>query len=334
MREKSEIDNLFRTRLQDMQMEVESGFWETLEQDLERRPLPMLPARARWFRWVAAASVLLLLGGISVWLSLPSPSENAETVLAHKAPVLADPVSVPPSLSAPLPKASRVGADIPAQELEENAPVSVHVSISITQTQQYGSRRRPHARCNHLASEGNVSSTSSATASGHSRREDAVAAASFRPSSPWAVKALVGTSLPGSDYAAPLTAGVLVERSLGKRFSLETGLQYSRLEDGAGESLHSLGIPLRVNMLLASNRRLDFYAQAGASVEKVVSEASSPVQAAVQAGVGLRYKMTDRLALFAEPSVSHHFDSDSSPRTLRTERPVNLNLLCGLRMTY
>ena len=29
-----------------------------------------------------------------------------------------------------------------------------------------------------------------------------------------------------------------------------------------------------------------------------------------------------------------HFNEDSSPRTLRTERPLNLNLLCGLRMTY
>jgi len=40
------------------------------------------------------------------------------------------------------------------------------------------------------------------------------------------------------------------------------------------------------------------------------------------------------LALFAEPSVSHHFDSDASTRTLRTERALNVNLLCGLRMTY
>lgn len=44
--------------------------------------------------------------------------------------------------------------------------------------------------------------------------------------------------------------------------------------------------------------------------------------------------MNDRFALFAEPSVSHHFDTDSQTRTLRTERPTNLNLLCGVRMTY
>ena len=159
-------------------------------------------------------------------------------------------------------------------------------------------------------------------------------AVSSLQSSRWALKALIGTSLPSSDYAAPVTAGVLVERSLGKRFSLEAGLQYSRLETAENEPLHSLSVPLRVNISLASNRHLDFYAQTGVSMEKIISGDSSPRQVAVQAGVGLRYKMTDRLAFFAEPSVSHHFNEDSSPRTLRTERPLNLNLLCGLRMTY
>ena len=54
----------------------------------------------------------------------------------------------------------------------------------------------------------------------------------------------------------------------------------------------------------------------------------------VAAGVGVRYRLNDRFALFAEPSVSHHFGTDSETGTLRTERPTNLNLLCGVRMTY
>jgi len=48
----------------------------------------------------------------------------------------------------------------------------------------------------------------------------------------------------------------------------------------------------------------------------------------------VRYRLNDRFALFAEPSVSHHFGTDSETGTLRTERPTNLNLLCGVRMTY
>lgn len=336
MRENSEIDKLFRTRLQDAKMEVKDGFWEALEQDLEGKPAAVLSFRARCLRWVAAASVLLLLGGASLWMLLPPASEDVEEVLARKAPAVADPAVEASPLSVPLKhlkQAKHVWGGAPGQEQEEDEAVSVHVSISITQTQQYGTRRTNASR-NYLVGGGQSSSVAGTAASGHSRGERPADAAASRLASPWALKAVVGTSLPASGYPAPLTAGILVERSLGKRFSLETGLQYSRLEDAGEQPLHAVGVPLRLNMQLASNRRLDFYAQAGASVEKVVSGDSSPVQAAVQAGVGLRYKMTDRLALFAEPSVSHHFDSDAAPRTLRTERPVNLNLLCGLRMTY
>lgn len=334
MREKSEINDLFRTRLQDMKMEVRNELWEMLEQDLERKPSLVMASRTRLFRWVAAASVLLLLGGFSFWALLPSVSEDTEKVLAHKVSLLPDPVATLPPLSVPSDKTRQLANDIPLQKQCEDEPVSVHVSISITQTQQYGKHRRTNANHNYLTGDGESSSRAVAENAGQAKQKSIKEAVSSLQSSRWALKTLLGTSFPSSDYSAPITAGVLVERSLGKRFSLETGLQYSRLETVEDEPLHSLSVPLRLDMLLASNRHLDFYAQAGVSVDKIVSGASSPVQASVQAGVGLRYKMTDRLALFAEPSVSHHFDSDSSPRTLRTERPINLNLLCGLRMTY
>ena len=61
---------------------------------------------------------------------------------------------------------------------------------------------------------------------------------------------------------------------------------------------------------------------------------AEPIQLSIAAGLGIRYKLNDRIALFAEPTVSHHFDTDSQTKTLRTERPTNLNLLCGVRMTY
>ena len=92
--------------------------------------------------------------------------------------------------------------------------------------------------------------------------------------------------------------------------------------------------------MLASSPKVDFYATLGGAIEKCIAGApdnsfkAEPVQLSVAAGVGVRYKVNDRFALFAEPSVSHHFDTDSPTKSLRTERPVNLNLLCGVRMTY
>ena len=35
----------------------------------------------------------------------------------------------------------------------------------------------------------------------------------------------------------------------------------------------------------------------------------------LRAGVGVRYKLSDRFALFAEPLVSHHFDTESETKT-------------------
>ena len=95
-----------------------------------------------------------------------------------------------------------------------------------------------------------------------------------------------------------------------------------------------------LDVLLAGNDKFDFYATAGGAVEKCVAGAADnsfsvePVQLSVATGLGVRYKLTDRIAFFAEPTVSHHFDTDSSTRSLRTERPTNLNLLCGVRMVY
>ena len=89
-------------------------------------------------------------------------------------------------------------------------------------------------------------------------------------------------------------------------------------------------------MNLAEGKKVDVYASVGGVVEKLLGKSFSeePVQLAATAGLGLRYKFSDNLAVYAEPSVSHYFDTDGTARTLRTEQAVNVNLLCGVRMSY
>ena len=154
----------------------------------------------------------------------------------------------------------------------------------------------------------------------------------------WAFKAGIGTALPKGDFGMPFTAGVSAERRLNKHFSLEAGLQYNRLD--GDHAIHTLAVPVKLNAVLASNSKVDFYATLGGAAEKCIAGAedngfgAEPIQLSIAAGLGVRYKLNDRIALFAEPTVSHHFDTDSQTKTLRTERPTNLNLLCGVRMTY
>ena len=157
----------------------------------------------------------------------------------------------------------------------------------------------------------------------------------------WAIKAQLGTALPAEDgtYKMPVSAGVTVERKLNDYLGIETGLLYSNLRS-AGQHLHYLGIPVRINVTLVDTKKIDLYATVGGIADKCIAGApdnsfkEEPVQLAVTAGIGINYKINDRLALFAEPGISHHFSTDSKLATVRTKRPTNFNLLCGLRMTY
>lgn len=366
MREKDEITGLFRSRLAGAEMTVREDFWEELQRDLPspasakgRKQLLLSP---RFHRVAAAASVVFVLGAASAAFWYFSPKEEIKEAFTQVAAMTpegklnGDIVQESfPSIHQTNPVAQKPGAKQPANgipagltaQVDEDESLSVHVSIRITQ-RVYGNLQQPgngYYANGTPASNGNYHSNpdraksdiNQAVSSSEGEQEKAMSA-SLPESRNWALKAGVGTSLPKGDCNVPFTAGISVERRLNKLFSLEAGLQYNRLD--GDHTLHTLGIPVRLNMMLASTPKVDFYAMAGGTAEKCIAGApdngfgAEPVQLSVAAGIGVRYKMNDRFALFAEPSVSHHFDTDSQTRTLRTERPTNLNMLCGVRMTY
>lgn len=366
MKENDEITGLFRSRLDGAEMTVREGFWEKLQSDLPQataagRPKTFLTPR--FYRITAAASVVFVLGAASAAFWYFSPKEEIQeafTQVAAMTPdgnIKGDVVQENfPSIHQANPTAQKPGIKHPANgapagmiaNAEDDESVSVHVSITITQ-RVYGNNNQQPGNGFYGHNSGQNGSYQSGT--GHTNaNSDINSAVASNEESPipqlasvpdlrkWAIKAALGTSLPKGSFNMPFTAGVSVERRLNKHLSLEAGLQYSGLS-GNG-TLHTLGVPVKLNAMLASTPKLDFYATVSGAVEKCIAGAldnsfdAEPAQLSVAAGLGVRYKMNDRFALFAEPSVSHHFDTDSKTRTLRTERPTNLNLLCGVRMTY
>ena len=363
MREKDEITDLFRSRLTGAEMTVREGFWEKLQEDVassatDRKKAAFLSPR--FYRVVAAASVIFVLGVASAAFWYFSPKEEIKEAFTQVAALTpggslngdvaqetfpsihqAAPTTPHPGIKPPL---NGILADTTVQsEEEEDESVSVRVSITITQRVQTGGGYFN----NNVASQGGnryqntanrVNPDTDACSSVSSEGEKGAIPLKYQKSRKWALKAALGTSLPKGDYHMPLTAGVTVERSVNNWLALETGIQYNRLH--ADRTLHSLAVPLKLNMTLASTPKVDLYATVGGAVEKCIAGApdngfgAEPVQLSVAAGVGVRYKLNDRFALFAEPSVSHYFGTDSETRSLRTERPTNLNLLCGVRMTY
>lgn len=89
---------------------------------------------------------------------------------------------------------------------------------------------------------------------------------------------------------------------MGEYLGIETGLAYSNLRAN-GQGLHYLGIPVKMNVYLADLKKFDLYASIGAVADKCIAGAPSnnfknePVQLAVTAGVGVSYKVNDRIAL-------------------------------------
>ena len=369
MRENDEITGLFRSRLAGAEMTVREGFWEKLQEDVaspaaSRKKAAFLSPK--YYRIAAAASVIFVLGGVSAAFWFFSPKEEIQeaftkvATLTPEGSLNGDAVQEKfPSIHDTNPTVQKPGHKHPGQSSstvalassgEEDESVSVTVSITIRQRiygnhQQggngmYGQNASTQNGNGYHVTTDPVNTTPGTDSNAHSKRTDAALASTnvAGKKQNWAFKAGIGTSLPKGDFGMPFTANFSAERRLNKHFSLEAGLQYNRLD--GDHALHTLAVPVKLNAMLASNSKVDFYATLGGAAEKCIAGAedngfgAEPIQLSIAAGLGVRYKLNDRIALFAEPTVSHHFDTDSQTKTLRTERPTNLNLLCGVRMTY
>ena len=318
-KENDEITDLFRTRLADAGMSVRDGFWEELSQEIpvacqHRR-------RILLFRVAAAASVLLVLAASSATFLYFSPKEEMEEAFTKIAVTNGGQMD---------------GDGIRVNQLP--LPFSMSFSFSSTTSTGNGNRYGNQGHNGYWqATNGHTESSVAPEEQSNVNISQPKAVKKHR----WAMKVQVGTALPADNgtYKMPVSAGVTVERKLNDFLGIETGLLYSNLRS-AGQHLHYLGIPVKVNVTLVDTKKIDLYATVGGIADKCIAGApdnsfkEEPIQLAVTAGIGINYKINDRLAVFAEPGVSHHFKTDSKLATVRTKRPTNFNLLCGLRMTY
>ncbi|MBE6282941.1 MAG: porin family protein [Mediterranea massiliensis] len=335
-------------QLTGVQMDVRDGFWEEIEACL---PVAVTTPRYRFLkRWSIAASILLVLGCAAfAWLNgLDNASEGiydevAQLPVVQNSTIVSNddlfadyPEQTSPALvqnNATRPAANRAVypaayhqvalSDKPTDEPYIHS--EVHVRVTVTQTRK---NAQETTQTHH--------NTSSSTPSAQGEI--------VQPTneSPWSMKTFLGTSLPHEDFALPLSAGITIERKLSKRISLESGLIYNRLEgiDAVAEkrTLHTLEVPLKMNVTVAEGKRTELYATAGAAIEKCIAGAidngfdAEPLSASVKAGVGVNYKLSDCLAMFGEATLSHRLADSSQTRTIHNERPTNMNLCCGLRM--
>ena len=110
------------------------------------------------------------------------------------------------------------------------------------------------------------------------------------------------------------------------RFAVTSGIVYTRLKSdfssGKGnreQTLHYLGIPLGVTYSVWQWRFVNLYAIGG-------------MQAGML-GPGLQFNVTQDFGIYVEPTMRYYFNNGSDIENYFKDKPWNINLNAGLRLT-
>lgn len=163
-------------------------------------------------------------------------------------------------------------------------------------------------------------------------------------------------------HRLPLTIALSVNKMMGNKWAIGTGLQYTQLysETQAGNTysweqqkqrLHYLGIPLRATWYPIKSNRWAVYTSAQTMLEvplhsmlqtswfvngnKLDSETSKlrpSLQWSIGLGIGLEYRLTPIIGFYAEPSLNYFLKPGDGLDTYRTVHPVSFSLPIGIRI--
>lgn len=167
-----------------------------------------------------------------------------------------------------------------------------------------------------------------------------------------------------SAYGIPLSVGAGIRIGFSPRWAIGTGVDYSLLsrtfsgiyrpEGGVpvnGDIRHIvqyIGIPLNLYYKLAQTKNFRIYLFGGGEGEWCISNRYSVLASAdhtvlgasvkrplwsVGGGLGLQFRLGEHLGLFLDPSARYYFECEQ-PKSIRTEKPFNINFLAGLRFDF
>ena len=168
-----------------------------------------------------------------------------------------------------------------------------------------------------------------------------------------------------STYGLPVSFGAGVRFGLTDRWSLGVGANYTLLarkffgtytlvstDGNIEESISSdirnmqqyVGIPVNAFYNIVNRNFMNFYAYAGGTVEKCISdryeilnttyihkENVGGVQISANIGIGMEFMLGRHLGLYLDPSLRYYFDCNQ-PKSIRTAQPLMLGLEMGLRV--
>lgn len=160
------------------------------------------------------------------------------------------------------------------------------------------------------------------------------------------------------EHHRPVSFGLSLRKYLTPSLALESGffatwmrsdIYYANNQSNKlGErTLWYVGIPLKASWLFFQRRFVTLYASAGGAVEKCVSARTTgikplvltsakdiPLQWSANAAVGVQFNMLSTLSLFVDPGLSYYFNDGSLVSTVRKDRPLQVDVLAGLRFSW
>lgn len=168
-----------------------------------------------------------------------------------------------------------------------------------------------------------------------------------------------------STYGIPVSFGAGVKIEFTQRWALSAGVNYSMLSrtfygdyikvgtSGVAEQSvssdirniqHYVGIPVNTIYNILDGNNINFYAYAGGTVEKCVSnryevlsidtihkDNPAGLQFSANAGIGAEFMVGKHMGLYIDPSLRYYFNCNQ-PKSIRTVQPLTLGFEMGLRV--
>ena len=165
-----------------------------------------------------------------------------------------------------------------------------------------------------------------------------------------------------TEYLTPLSFGLLVEKSLDKTLSIQSGLVYTYLETRLKRTsyptsqgrlkLHYIGVPLDLKAKLWKNTTWSIYMTAGGMMEKGIRSIYTQdidytwniahtkvysningLQWSINSGLGINYKIQKNLNLFFEPKLIYYL-KNNQPMSARTDQQLVIGVNGGLTIGF
>ena len=150
----------------------------------------------------------------------------------------------------------------------------------------------------------------------------------------------------------PISVGVSARFHLTERFTITTGLNYTRYSstreryyssggmDMHKQYAHYLGIPVRFDWLMVNRKHFNFYMGAGAQVDKCIFAVCGderlyerPFLCSVNAALGLQVNIVPKVGLYFEPDFGYSLN-EGTLETFRSDRPFMFTVRAGLRFNF